>query len=277
MSDPVEEFLNKVAARERHAEDVRYEQQTSDDPKESVVSDPEVKAHELKMNEMLSRAGGVMPEQPALKPVQEPQLGRCGHEQPNPAAKFCFECGAPLNSGAPVGSPLAVEKAARVDSFRPKPEELLTEEEKAERRRQHQAAVAAGKRDVPLEWETAPEGAETFLIHFLEDGFGAFGNVWYRGQELEVIVGSERWEEGWNRGTKWLRWQDAEQMHICGKVYFRRGPWPGRKSYADGAGAFERLKGPGDSEVTGPSVEQLLQADKIEARRRRGVPRPARV
>ncbi len=194
-----------------------------------------------------------------------------------------FEAGterleAPKRTPPPVGSSLRVEMAAQATSHRPKPEELLTDAERAERDKLHQAAVARGRRDVVPVYDPPPEGAETFLIHFVEDGFTGFGVVWYRGQELEVTVGSLRWDEGWNQGTRWLQWQDAEQMNKCGKVYFRRGPWPGRKSYADGAGGYERLKEiGGDGQVAGPSVEALMKADVMEARRRRGVPRPARV
>lgn len=253
MSDPVEDYISSIKAKELSGEA---------DGTEFAGGDPVPQA-------VLAEAAK----------VADPRLTRCGHALPSELAKFCPQCGAPIGGASPpVGSKLSVEIASRVQSHRPKPEELLTEEERAERRRQHQAAVAAGARDVPLEFEPVPEGVETFLIHFIEDGFGAFGNVWYRGQELEVPIGSERWEEGWNQGTRWLQWQDAEQMRICGKVYFRRGPWPGQRSYADGAGGFEKLAElGGKGQVTGPSVEALLKADAMEARRRRGVPRPARV
>ncbi len=238
-TDPVEQFISSVTAREFGVEVPGTVEQAAE------------------------------PSGPAV------QLANCGHEMPGDGAKFCPECGSSLSgTPPPVTSRLSTELAARVESYRPKPEAMLTDEEKAERNRQHQAAVAAGKRDVPLVFDLPPEGTETFLIHFVQDGFYAFGNTWYRGQELEVPIGSARWHEGWETGTKWLQWQDAEQMKKCGQVYFRRGPWPGERSYAKAAGKFERLKQiGGNGDVTGPSVEELLRADKMEASRRRGVPR----
>lgn len=168
------------------------------------------------------------------------------------------------------GSDFAVEAGARVQPGRPKPEGLLSPEERAERQRQHNAAVAAGQRDPGLHFDPAPPEAETFLIHFLEDGFTAFGAVWYRGQELEVAIGSERWEQG----KHWLRWTDFDQMERCGKIYFRQGQWPGKRSYTEAAGGFQRLTAIGSTgEVTGPSLEQLQAADEAERRRNRGVPR----
>lgn len=253
MTDPVEDFINSVAAKELGAEE---------------AFGTEFGGGQRVPPEVLGKAAEVA--------VQMPDRCPEGHET-HGSTKFCPECGMNL-LGLPVSSRLGVEMAARAEAYRPKPEGLLTDAERAERNRQHQAAVAAGKRDAAPVFDPPPEGVATFLIHFVEDGFTGFGVIWYRGQELEVAVGSPRWHEGWETGVKWLQWQDAEQMARCGKVYFRRGPWPGQRSYADGAGGFEKLAALGGAgQVTGPSVESLLQADKLEARRRRGVPRPTRV
>lgn len=66
------------------------------------------------------------------------------------------------------------------------------------------------------------------LIHILEDGFTAHGQVWYRGQEIEYTVGEQVYEDTKDRrGNTWLNWDDATQMRNWGKVNFRRGPWPG--------------------------------------------------
>jgi len=43
---------------------------------------------------------------------------------------------------------------------------------------------------------TKPEQhKQTVLIHFTADGLTAFGQVWYRGQELEIGPGHPRWPE----------------------------------------------------------------------------------
>lgn len=204
------------------------------------------------------------------KAVPAPPRCADGHLYPAGSA-FCPSCGAKVGVPSGVRSMLSVEMAAQVgDPRRPKPDALLTDEERAERMRLHRYAVREGSKDVAPVFEPTPPDAETFLIHFLEDGFTAFGVVWYRGQELAVPIGSPRWEQG----KRWLIWQDAEQMERCGKVYFRRGPWPGKKSYTEALGGFEQLTtADGTGKVTGPSVEDLIRADKIEAGRRRGVPR----
>lgn len=73
-----------------------------------------------------------------------------------------------------------------------------------------------------------PTDGTTLLIHVLEDGFTANGQVWYRGQEIEYVVGKQPYEDTKDRnGKTWLEWDDAEQMRRWGKVNFRRGPWPG--------------------------------------------------
>lgn len=63
------------------------------------------------------------------------------------------------------------------------------------------------------------------LIHFLSDGFTAFGNVWYRGQELEID--EEHYKETLNKsGESWLDMPKAEQMKRFGVEMFAEGEWP---------------------------------------------------
>jgi len=157
---------------------------------------------------------------------------------------------------------------------RPKPYDQLTPDEKRERDYQHAQAVAAGKRDPGIRQYVAPQPAQrAILIHILEDGFTAFGQVWYRGQELEVAIGGPRWEEA----QRWILWDDYQQMAVYKKIYFRQGPWPGLRSYTAGVGRFQQLKalGDGDQVILGPPVEALAQADLLEQRRGRGVPAPS--
>lgn len=104
------------------------------------------------------------------------------------------------------------------------------------------------------------EGSEV-LIHFIEDGFTAQGRVWYRGQELAVVVGSEEWNDTCDRdGTSWLSFTEADQLERYEKIYFRRGEWPGKKTYT--AAEFSDTK-------LAPPVSELERADKLERDRRR--------
>jgi hypothetical protein len=148
------------------------------------------------------------------------------------------------------------------------PEALLTPEERAERQRQHLLALEAGKRDPGIQGYAQPSaGRETVLIHFTEDGLTAFGTVWFRGQELEVEVGGPRWAEA----ARWILLDDAQQMERWKKIMFRRGPWPGLRTY-QGA-RFEPLKAlSGDGALVPVDVAALQQADQAEARRGRGIP-----
>lgn len=115
----------------------------------------------------------------------------------------------------------------------------------------------------PTKVEETPEEGDTFLIHFLEDGITAQGQVWYRGQELEFMVGSKAWNDTFDRfGKSWILMSENDQADRKGKVYFRRGPWPGKPSYKDG-----------QWEKDAPAESALEQADiKERERRRKGAP-----
>lgn len=156
--------------------------------------------------------------------------------------------------------------------LRPKPEHELTPQERAEREAQHAAALAAGQELPPLQYEL-PTG-QTYLIHILEDGFTFAGQVWYRGQQLEFIVGSARWEQA----QAWIGMDDWAQMAQYGKIYFRPGPWPGKR-YSDALQPENQVPQLGDSDgkpaVKGPSQQELERAEQLEARRRNAVPAPS--
>lgn len=115
----------------------------------------------------------------------------------------------------------------------------------------------------PTKVEETPVEGDTFLIHFLADGITAQGQVWYLGQELEFIVGSKAWKDTFDReGKSWLLMSENDQADRKGKVYFRRGPWPGKKSYKDG-----------EWEKDAPAESTLEQADiKERERRQKGAP-----
>jgi hypothetical protein len=198
-----------------------------------------------------------------VPPVPSPLACGLGHSVA-PGAKFCPECGQALGALLPPApAPLTTPADPR-----PKPEALLTDEERAERQRLHLLAVQAGQRDPGIPGYAQPQqGRETVLIHFVEDGLTAFGQVWFRGQELEIEVGGLRWAEA----VKWILLDDFQQMTRWKRIMFRRGPWPGLRTYA--AAQFVPMKSlSGDGPVGGPDEAALRQADQAEARRGRGVP-----
>lgn len=156
------------------------------------------------------------------------------------------------------------------------PVELTPEQERI-KELEFQLAQVAGKRDVEPEIDllVTPGGDGNILIHFLEDGFTALGQVWYRGQELEFDPASQSYRDTFDRrGRSWLDMRNDEfgQVERYGHIVFRNGPWPG-KSYRDVAKvAFEKLKD-GGRVVSPPSEQQLAAAEKAEARRQRSAPK----
>lgn len=123
----------------------------------------------------------------------------------------------------------------------------LAEVEEEARRQAHDAAIAQGRDDpsATLDQTVAAPGTQVVLIHFLEDGFTALGNVWRRGQELEFVVPSEAHDATKNRfGVSWLdlAYDEMSQSRKYGKVLFRLGPWPGAPWPDDVAGQAERTR-----------------------------------
>lgn len=196
---------------------------------------------------------------------------QCGAEGVT-AAKFCHACGTALDPAPVAGAGFAAELASRVtaepvvDEYRPVREEDLTPAQRAARETQHLAALQAGQKDAPLRFQKS-SSPDKILIHIVTDGFTFAGNVWMRGQELEIGPDHPRWAEV----QRWIHMDDSQQMEIYGRVRFRKGPWPGRRSYAEGAGSFESVSINGQA-WSGPSAAELQQADALEARRGRAVP-----
>jgi hypothetical protein len=187
----------------------------------------------------------------------------------SPAAKFCTECGdARPDLKPPVsGAGVAAELAAR-----PVPMDELTPAQQADRERQHAAALRAGRADAPLVYQRPSGQRPTILIHVLKSGWTFAGQVWYRGQEIELEEGTARWQEA----QRFIGWDDAEQMERYGRVCWRKGPWPYRKNYSDiEPGSYQQLAAlDGKGQISGPGEEQLRLADQQERRRARGVPQP---
>ena len=200
-----------------------------------------------------------------VAPAAPTDVGSCALGHPNTAsARFCAECGLSMSAQAP---PSPAGQAAR-----PKPAAELTDEEKAERERQHQQAIAAAAAFEAAPEQIVPSEGEAVLIHFVEDGLTAFGRVWYRGQELAIGPDHPRWAEA--RG--WVTLDKAGQYERWGKQYFDSGPWPFQHSYVDPGAQYEKLKViGGEGSVPGPDEEALRRADAAERARGRGVPAPA--
>lgn len=210
-----------------------------------------------------------------------------------PSMRFCPECGAELVAAGPLtcrnghevtatskfcatcGVPLAEEAIFSGSAdHRPRPETELSDAEKAERLRMHDMALRLG-REVPAVAYApgrAPAGTPATVVHFLVDGITAFGNVWMRGQEIEVWPGHPRWREA----QGWINLDVAGQYSRYGRQVFGYGPWPGIRTYTAGAGKFQHLKSldSDEAEVPQPTAEDLARADEAEARRGRRVPMP---
>jgi hypothetical protein len=138
---------------------------------------------------------------------------------------------------------------------------------------EHRLALAEGKKDVVGELETAAPGPDNIVIHFLEDGLTALGQIWMRGQELEFARGGQAYQDTKDRnGWSWLSLVDDEfgQVSKWGRIMFRRGPWPG-KTYRDGT--YEILgQVTGGGTVPAPTQAELSVAEEAERARRRAAP-----
>jgi hypothetical protein len=201
---------------------------------------------------------------PLAAPAGEFAKCALGHEN-HRDFRFCAACGMPMSAQLPVAG----------EPMRPKATAELTPAERAERERQHAEAVAAAARFESAPVQFVPAEGEAVLIHFVANGLTAFGQVWYTGQELSIGPGHPRWTEalGWITLNRW------QQIERWGEQKFDFGPWPGRPSYTEAYGSFEQLFGR-DAQgnkvpVSGPTEEQLRDADAAEARRGRAVPAPA--
>lgn len=173
-----------------------------------------------------------------------------------------------------IVDPLADLPETATPETRPTPEAELSPDQKRIRELEDRLAKSEGKKDPEQEWVEPAEGEDgNILIHFLEDGFTALGQVFVRGQELEFTPGSPAYEDTKDRyGNSWLALRNDEfkQVDRWGKIMFRTGPWPG-KTYADGQ--FQSLKAvSGDGQVEGPSKEELQRAWDTEQKRKRAAP-----
>lgn len=122
-------------------------------------------------------------------------------------------------------------------------------------------ALVAEATDRPVVVAPSPfvEG-ETILIHVREDGFTANGRVWYRGQELEFVVGEEHYQDTVDRhGKSWLSLDENDQIHQYGQVMFGRGEWPGGQYENEKASEAERRRGRTPPTIGKVSADQPMR------------------
>lgn len=75
--------------------------------------------------------------------------------------------------------------------------------------------------------EPVTEAPETILIHFVAEGFSAFGHVWSRGQEVEIVKPSPEYDRTCDAdGKSWLFMTQQEQLERWGEIKFGRGSSP---------------------------------------------------
>lgn len=136
---------------------------------------------------------------------------------------------------------IALAQTNPTDAYgKPLPEEELTPEQREIRNLQDQLARTRGKNLESLEEEEEfPE--DGILIHILVDGFTANGKTFYRGQE--IVFGERAYAETKDRnGKSWLDLDDDAQYDLWDDVKFRKGEWPGKKTYEDSAASGKSIR-----------------------------------
>lgn len=125
-------------------------------------------------------------------------------------------------------------------SARVVPEEELSPLERENRRLRDELARSIGRK-LDEKFEDVAEDGEVLVLHILKDGFTRLGHVWYRGQE--IVIGPKAFEDTKNRnGVSWTSMTEDQQIEKWGEVYFRKGPWPGKREYEDPALADKSIR-----------------------------------
>jgi len=86
-----------------------------------------------------------------------------------------------------------------------------------------------GAKETVATHETVPADKKFYQIHFVEDGLTTLGKVWYRGEELTVVEGTDEWDKVHDKnGNTFLTLDEDAQIDKWGKRMFRPGPWKGK-------------------------------------------------
>jgi hypothetical protein len=126
---------------------------------------------------------------------------------------------------------------------RPAPETALTPEQKRIRELEDQLAKKRAAELDKVDDQFEETDGESIHIHVVTDGFTVSGRVWYQGQEIKYSLNGAAYESTKDRfGRSWLDLDDEAQLDRWGKVYFRKGPWPGKGWTNDKAAAEERKR-----------------------------------
>ncbi len=118
-------------------------------------------------------------------------------------------------------------KLEALTANQPEPEIELTPEQK----RIAELEAILADRLAPAEGiETARRAvsSDTVLFHFRKDGLLVLGNVWLRGQEIEIQIGSEAHKRTFNsKGESWLDILDDEDAQVArwGDRFIAPGPF----------------------------------------------------
>lgn len=131
-----------------------------------------------------------------------------------------------------------------------------------------QAAVET----IPEVSQPVTEASETILIHFVAEGFSAFGHVWSRGQEVEITKPSLEYDRTCDaNGKSWLFMTQQEQIDRWGEIKFGRGSSPLPNSVinyklmpSDGNDSYGRPKYTGY--MSQVEREQAAEAEKARGR-----------
>lgn len=188
-------------------------------------------------------------------PVGEPEIVAAPALTPAQERLAAARAKAAERAAAAAEAPILTEEIPDVDQFAGlTPEEIedlkALEDEEA---RLNNARLAQAEKG-PDTFDNSRVGGtgETIVFHVLIDGVTAFGNVWYRGQEIEIEKGTAAYKRTLDKhGNSWL--------DIIGDEHAQYARWGERKF---GVGTFRPL--PGEK-----FEDDLVRED---ARRRRTVP-----
>lgn len=188
-------------------------------------------------------------------PVGEPEVVAAPALTPAQERLAAAQARAAERAAAAAAEPVVTEEIPDADQFAgltPEQIEELKAIEDEEARINNQRLAQADK--APERFDNSRVGGtgEKILFHVLIDGVTAFGNVWNRGQEIEIEVGTAAYKRTLDKhGNTWL--------DIVGDEHAQYARWGERKF---GPGEFRPLPG--------ERFEDELVAE--DQRRRRTVP-----